>query len=59
MVNNNETIFIVAMMENQNGYARAVSDLKNTKLNPANNIKWNGKSPKSFKGTALYIPKRK
>lgn len=40
-------------------YALAVKLLKKTKLKPRNNIKWNGNSPKSFKGTALYMPKRK
>ena len=40
-------------------YALEVNDLKNTKPKPRNSIKWNGNSPKSFKGTALYIPNRK
>jgi len=40
-------------------YALAVSDLKKTKPKPANNIKWNGNKPKSFNGTALYIPNKK
>ena len=40
-------------------YALAVSDLKKTKPKPVNNIKWNGNKPKSFNGTALYIPNKK